>query len=181
MPARLAFEHLIHQITVWTRAEKSKQQGEGHIGCILFDFCFSFRSVLFAELTFLSDNSKTVFWVFFFLFFGNGYPALYLNLPALIKKKKKKVPLDIKKKEKRTHLYWVYLGEVDIYSVDLWWHSRLGKALFFLCSPTHYSFSVISTPVTKKVLTDAWKSQAAAVLGQQTFAETARLSPFVLP
>ena len=49
---------------------------------------------------------------FFFFFFGNSYPALYLNLPALIQKK---VLLDIKKKEKRTHLYWVYLGEVDIY------------------------------------------------------------------
>lgn len=62
---------------------------------------------------------------------------------------KKKVILDIKKK-KRTHLYWVCLGEVDIYSVDLWWHSHLGKALCFLCSPAHYSFSVISTPITKK-------------------------------
>ena len=179
MPARLAFEHLIHQITVWTRAEKSKQQGEGHIGCILFDFCFSFRSVLFAELTFLSDNSKTVFWVFFFSFFWKWLSSFVSKSTSLDKKKKSLWIL--KKKEKRTHLYWVYLGEVDIYSIDLWWHSCLGKALFFLCSPTHYSFSVISTPITKKVLTDAWKSQAAAALGQQNFAETARLSPFVLP
>lgn len=79
-------------------------------------------------------------------FFLNGYPALYLNLPALIKKKS----FWILKKKKRTHLYWVCLGEVDIYSADLWWHSHLGKALCFLCSPAHYSFSVISTPITKK-------------------------------
>ena len=94
------------------------------------------------SLLFFQIIAKQCFEVFLF---WNGYPALYLNLLALIKKKSFWIL-----EKKRTPLYWVCLGEVDIYSVDLWRHSHLGKALCFLCSPAHYSFSVISTPITKK-------------------------------
>ena len=95
-----------------------------------------------------------MFWVFLFF-------EIVIQLCKSTSLDQKKVIMDNKKKEKRIHLYWVYLGEVDMYSADLWWHSHLGKASLFLRSSAQCSLSVTSTPTAKKALSAVWKSQPA--------------------
>lgn len=99
-----AFEPLNNYLNKGREKVNSKVKGTRAVYHLVL--VFHSGMILFGELTFLSDNSKTVI----LSLFGNGGPFLYPILSAMIEKKSY---FKCQDKKSRTHPDSVSLGEVN--------------------------------------------------------------------